>query len=85
MTITEINITPIKPSNGLIGFASLVINGNFYLSSIGIITKLSGGYRLLYPTKKIGGTNLHYFHPLNTITSKAIETAILTKAKAIFG
>jgi hypothetical protein len=41
MQITEIQIELIKPNNGLIGFASLVVDGNIYLSSIAIHKKLN--------------------------------------------
>ena len=55
MKISEVNIILIKPRNGLIGFASLVVNDALYLGSIGIHQKLNGnGYRLTYPTKKTG-------------------------------
>ncbi len=58
MKITEIQIEFIKPNNGLIGFASLVIDCNIYLSSIAIHKKLnSANYRLTYPSKE----NLTYF------------------------
>lgn len=36
MIISEVNIILIKPKDGLIGFASLVINDALYLGSIGI-------------------------------------------------
>ena len=36
MIVTEVQIDFIKPKDGLIAFASLVINGDVYLSSIGI-------------------------------------------------
>ena len=55
MEITEIQITPIKPKNGLVAFASIVLENNIHLGSIGIYTKLDGsGYRITYPTKKVG-------------------------------
>ncbi|MCB9981783.1 MAG: septation protein SpoVG family protein [Rhodospirillales bacterium] len=80
MKISEVNIILIKPRNGLIGFASLVINDALYLGSIGIHQKLNGnGYRLTYPTKKTGTNNMDIFHPINREAGKAIETAILTK------
>jgi hypothetical protein len=56
-TTTKINITCcqiefIKPNNGMIGFASLVINDSIFLSSIAIHKKLSAeGYRITYPSK----------------------------------
>jgi stage V sporulation protein G len=80
MKITEIQIEFIKPNNGLIGFASLVIDGNIYLSSIAIHKKLnSANYRLTYPSK--GKFNL--FYPINKESSKKIELAILEKLKDV--
>lgn len=80
MKISEVNIILIKPRNGLIGFASLVINDALYLGSIGIHQKLNGnGYRLTYPTKKTGANNMDIFHPINREAGKAIETTIFNK------
>lgn len=80
MKITEIQIEFIKPSNGLIGFASLVINGNIYLSSIAIHKKLnSTGYRLTYPSKG----RFAIFHPINKEASNQIEQAVFGKLKDV--
>lgn len=80
MQITESNITLIKPKDGLIGFASVVVNGGLYLSGIGIHRKLNGtGYRLTYPTKKVGLQNTDIFHPINRAVGQAIEDAIFNK------
>jgi len=85
MNISEITITPVKnDGKGLIGFASCVVDDSIYLSSIGILTKLSGGYRILYPTKKLGDKQLHYFHPINKQTSSQIEGAILNQCNNLF-
>ena len=59
--LSEIQIIPIKPQNGLVAFASFVLDGNLYLGSIGIVTRLNGGYRLVYPTKKVGDRSLNIF------------------------
>jgi len=83
--ITEIQIRVIKPKDGLLGFASLVLNGSLYLSSIGIFSKLDGsGYRITYPTKKVGNLDLHIFHPINKELGQEIEQAIISKTKEIF-
>lgn len=53
MIVSEVNIQLIKPCDGLVGFASVVLDGQIYLSSIGIHQRLDGtGYRITYPTKK---------------------------------
>lgn len=81
---SEIQISFIKPKDGLIGFASLVLNGAFYLSSIGIHSKLDGsGHRLTYPTRKTGEQHVHLFHPINKTTAKQIEHAVLAKLNEV--
>ena len=80
MQITEIQIELIKPNNGLVGFASLVVDGNIYLSSIAVHKKLNGaGYRLTYPSKG----RLEIFHPIHKEASNQIEQAIFAKLKDV--
>ena len=74
--ITEVQIEFIKPNNGMIGFASLVINDSIYLSSIAIHKKLSAeGCRITYPSKG----QFSIFYPINKEVSKQIEEAIFNK------
>ena len=74
--ITEIQITPVKPNNGLVGFASFVLYGAIYCSSVGIYTRLDSGYRLTYPTKQVMGRDMDIFHPINKEIGSAIEKAV---------
>ena len=84
MKITEIQIIPIKPREGLVAFASIVVENSLYLGSLGVHTRLDGsGYRITYPTKKIGEKNINIYHPINKETSKAIEEAIISEAEKI--
>ena len=84
MKITEIQILPIKPNNGLVAFASFVLDGNIYLGSIGVHKRLNGsGFRITYPTKKIADKDFHIFHPINRQASEEIEKAIISKAVEI--
>ena len=72
MKISEIHIEFIKPRDGLVGFASFVINEDIYISSVAIHKKLNGdGYRLTYPSKG----NFTICHPINKKTSQEIEPA----------
>jgi DNA-binding cell septation regulator SpoVG len=84
MHVSEVNITPVKPNNGLVGIASVVIDGNIYLNSIAVYMKLDGTYRLLYPTKIVGSNSLGLFYPINRIASKAIEDAVLKRCIEVF-
>lgn len=82
--ISEVQISFIKPQNGLIGFASLVINHGIYLSSIGIYKKLNdANFRLTYPTKKVGESSINIFHPINQQTGACIENAVFQKLKEV--
>jgi stage V sporulation protein G len=82
--VSEVQIIPIKPNKGLVAFASVVLDNNLYLGSIGIHTRIDGnGYRLTYPTKQIGGRNLNIYHPINPVTSEAFERAIIDKYKDV--
>ncbi len=86
MKITEINIIPIKPNGGLIGFASIVLDNGLYLGSMGVYSRLDGtGYRITYPTKKVGDKDLNIYHPISRDLGKAIEDAIIVKAQDLFG
>ena len=75
--LSEIQIIPIKPQNGLVAFASFVLDGNLYLGSIGIVTRPQGGYRLVYPTKKVAEKNLNIFYPINREFALAIENEVV--------
>lgn len=82
MKITEIQVTPIKPNNGLVGFASIVFDEKLYLGSIGIYTKPNGGYRLTYPTKG-KGDSINIFHPISRAVGEAIESAVISKFEEV--
>ena len=74
--ITEVQIEFIKPNNGMVGFASVLINDSIFLSSIAIHKKLNAeGYRITYPNKG----QFSIFYPINKEVSRQIEEAIFEK------
>jgi DNA-binding cell septation regulator SpoVG len=79
--VSEIEIVPVKPANGLVGFASCVLDNKLFLGSIAIYTRLSTeGYRCVYPTKKLpNGQQLQVYYPINKETSHVIEQAVSKK------
>lgn len=82
--ISEVQIIPIKPNDGLIAFASCVLYDCLYISSMGVHTKLDNtGYRLTYPTKKVGDRDINIYHPITKNLSKAIEKAVFSKLKDV--
>ncbi|MCX6783798.1 MAG: septation protein SpoVG family protein [candidate division WWE3 bacterium] len=81
--LTEVQIIPIKPQNGLVAFASFVLDNNLYLGSIGIMTRPSGGYRLIYPTKKVAERNLNIFYPLNKGFAEFAEDEVVKRYEEV--
>src|SRR5262249_32220336 len=84
MRVTEVDIAFVKPKNGLIAFASVVLDDQLYLSGIAVHSKLAGsGYRLTYPTRRVGETQFSLFHPIRRPVGLAIEHAIPEKLKNV--
>ena len=83
-SISEIQFYPIKPKDGLLGFVSFVVDEKFWVGSVAVYTRQNGGYRLVYPTKKIGSQNLPIIHPINHEAGSAVETAINEKVSELF-
>lgn len=84
MQVTEVDIAFVKPKNGLIAFASVVLDDQLYLSGIAVHSKLVGsGYRLTYPTRNVGEAQFSLFHPIRKPVGLAIERAILEKLKNV--
>ena len=84
MHVAEVRIQLIKPQGGLIAFASLVVNGDLYLSGIGIHRKLDGSvFRLTYPNRKSGQQSFDIFHPVNRAAGQAIEEVVLGELKNV--
>ena len=84
MQVSEVRINLIKPQDGLIAFASLVVSGDLYLSGIGIHRKLDGsGFRLTYPKRKAGRQCFDIFHPINRGAGRMIEDAVLAALKDV--
>lgn len=86
IVVSEIQIIPVKPNNGLIAFASCVINNQFYLGNIAIYTSPSSdsGFRLVYPAKILPtGKQIHCAHPINKSVGVKIHDAIVGRYKEI--
>jgi len=85
-TISEVQIVPVKAKDGLVGFASFVIDNAFYIGSVGIYTRPCGStYRITYPTRKRLNGNLNICHPINHTVAKEIEDAIIARFEEVTG
>ncbi len=83
MKISNIQIIPIQPKNGIIAFASLILDDSLYISSIAIITRPKGGFRLVYPTKKTVSMDIGIFYPINRTFGQEIEKNVIKKLEEV--
>lgn len=80
LSISKIQITPIRPKDGLVAFASAVINEHLAIGNIAIFTSPSSsdGFRLVYPTKiSSTGKQLNCFCPITKEAGDALHKAII--------
>lgn len=78
-TISEIQFYPVKPKDGLLGFVSFVLDDKFWMGSVAVFSRTDGRYRLVYPTRKVGGQNINIFHPITQKAGQEVETAVSEK------
>jgi len=81
--VTEINVIPVKAQDGLIAFCSFVLFELLYCGSVAVYTRKDGGYRLVYPNKKVGLKEQNIFHPINQEIGSEIEEAVSEKVNEI--
>lgn len=84
--VTEVQIVPLKPSNGLIGFASCLYDNSLYLGNMGIYTSPSteDGFRLTYPYITLpNGKKISAYYPINRETGQLINKAIVSHVEKV--
>lgn len=81
--LSEIEIVPVRPKDGLVAFASFTLCGILRCSSVAILTRPSGGYRLVYPTKKVGNRAMSIFYPITYKIGSAIEEEVIKKYEEV--
>lgn len=83
LEISEVDLIPLKKSReGLVSFASCVLNNQFYIGNIAIYTSPSSkdGFRLVFPNKKLAsGQVVDCCHPISKQAGELVSTAIIKK------
>ena len=76
--VSEIQIVPVKPHNGLLAFVSFVINDSLLCGDIAIYSRLGQeGFRLVYPIRILpNGARVNIFHPIKKDVAEAIEDQV---------
>jgi stage V sporulation protein G len=86
LSVSEIQIVPVKAQNGLVAFASAVINNQFYLGNIAIYSAPSSkeGFRLVFPNKKLAsGRVVDCFHPISKAAGDLVTAEIVFHYKEL--
>lgn len=84
--ISDVQVVPVKPQNGLVAFISFVLNEQIYLGNLGLYTSFSSpyGFRLVYPTRKLqSGVKLSLVHPISKIVGATIEKQVVDEYQKI--
>ena len=86
ITISEIQIIPVKPKNGLVAFVSFILNESLFVSSVAIYTRLENPdqYRLVYPSKQIGNKDTRILYPIKKEVGGYIEKQVSDQYNKLF-
>ncbi|MCL6505911.1 MAG: SpoVG family protein [Bryobacteraceae bacterium] len=81
--VSEVKIRLVDEGNdGLVGWASCVVNGALYLNNIAIRRDRNGAFVLTYPCKRSRSDQKYfYFNPITREAKRVIDEAILGKLK----
>jgi DNA-binding cell septation regulator SpoVG len=87
VTVTEVKLRFVEDGrDGLIGWASCLLNGTVVLNNIGVRRGREGGLFLTYPNKvSATGTRLTLFHPVSSDAAAILESAIVGKVRELIG
>ena len=85
MLVTEVQILPVKPRDGLIAFTSLVVNEQLYIGNIAVYTRPDGsGIRLVFPAKTLpNGLTVSCVHPIHREVGQVITEAVAEKMRGL--
>lgn len=77
--VSEVKIRLVdEGTDGLVGWASCVVNGALYLNNIAIRRSRDGGFVLTYPCKRSRSDQKYfYFNPITRVAKHVLDEAIL--------
>ena len=83
LKVSEVKIRLVDSNeDGLIGWASCVVNGSLYLNNIAIRKSREGKVILTFPAKKSKGDSKYFFfNPISHDAARILEEAIIDKLK----
>lgn len=82
--INQVDILPVTPKSGHVGFASFVINDAFKIFNIGIYKNLDGSFRLRYPERIVASQRMSIFFPINKEVADQVVSEVQKAYEALF-
>jgi len=82
LKISDIQILPLVPRDGLVAIASFIINGSLFVGDVAIFTSFKNplGFRLVYPDKILkNGKRINCVHPIAKETGRVISEAVISR------
>ncbi len=84
--VSEVQIIPLRSYDGeLVAFANFTLAGAVRCKSVAILRRLHGGYRLTYPTRKLGSKHENYYFPINNTVGREIEDVVIAEYRHVVG
>jgi len=86
LRISDIQIMPLTPKDGLVAIASFIVNGYLFVGDVAIFTsfKSSLGFRLVYPDKILrNGKRINCVYPITREAGQTISEAVIGKYKEV--
>lgn len=86
LRISDIQIMPLIPKDGLVAIASFIINRCLFIGDVAIFTsfKNSLGFRLCYPDKILrNGKRINCVYPITKEAGRAISEAVVNEYRKI--
>lgn len=85
--ISEVVIQPVKPtSKGLVAYISFIYNNELKINDCQIITRPSGGFRILYPLKPLSnGKIVSVVFPIEKEIGQQLEDKLLKEYANFLG
>ena len=86
INISEIQTVPIKAHQGLVAFASCLINNCIFIGNLAIYScpQSASGFRIVYPTRKLkSGEQIQIVHPVTKEAGDIIERKIVEEYRKV--
>ncbi len=81
LSISEVEVAPIRPRDGLLAFCSVLIGEQLFIGGIALHSAPPPRhYRLTYPARSIPtGQRIRFVYPITRALGDAIEQAVIQK------